>query len=456
MKSFFSIFFHFIASVLLAVLAAGYWYVTTGISLERTSEIFLAVFLAASPLPRIAARYLIAWRIKRMLRGCVSTCSRMSALTDLMRVDTIAFNRNGTLTEGNIFISGLFPEGMTQSSLLSMAAGAEREATHPYAHAIYTTAMERGLRLQPSSMTHETASFGVEALIAQTPVRVGKREWMNKGKIDISAALLTRADQLATSGQTPLFVSSSKYARGIIAVRDDICPNARRALHQLRERGLSLILLTGETKRLANATGKELRIEEVRSDLTGTDKAREIRLLQSRGAIVAMVGDPATDQVAMSTADISIGCPSSLKKDPQTAPEEAPSDPLRAELLRGPYVENEDAAAPPPAPSLIAPEDAAYFEEQTRKNQGHPTNFTPDIELDKTGILSLVTLWDSSNAARACAVQNGWLTALFILLLAPAAAGAYTYFGLEPLSYIFVAAALGIFFVLLLLNTLRA
>ena len=456
MKKMFSSFFHFIASVILAAGAAGYWYIAGDITVEAASEIFLGVFLAASPLPFIVSRMLIALRIKRRLRDSAIVCSRMGALTELLHVDTIAFNRNGTLTEGSVFISALVPEGMTQGSLLALAASAEREATHPYAHALYDTAVQRGLHLQRHSAAHETESFGVEALIARTPVRVGKREWMNKGKINISAALLTRADQLATSGQTPLFVSSSKYARGIIAVRDDICPNARRALHQLRERGLSLILLTGETKRLANATGKELRIEEVRSDLTGTDKAREIRLLQSRGAIVAMVGDPATDQAAMSTADISIGCPSSLKKEPQTAPEEAPSDPLRAELLRGPYVENEDAAAPPAAPSLIAPEDAAYFEEQTRKNQGHPTNFTPDIELDKTGILSLVTLWDSSNAARACVVQNGWLTALFILLLAPAASGAYTYFGLAPLSYIFVAAALGIFFVLLLLNTLRA
>ena len=282
MKKFFSTFFHFIASVVLAACAAGYWYITGDISVEAASEIFLGVFLAASPLPFIVSRWFIALRIKRRLRDSGVTCSRMGALTELLHVDTIAFNRNGTLTEGNIFISALVPEGMTQSSLLALAASAEREAAHPYAHTLYDTAVQRGLHLQRHSAAHETESFGVEALIARTPVRVGKKEWLQEENIEISAALLTRADQLATSGQTPLFVSSSKYARGIIAVRDDVRADVRHALQALKERGLRFVLLTGETKRLANATGKELHISEVRSDLTGADKAREIRLLQSR------------------------------------------------------------------------------------------------------------------------------------------------------------------------------
>ena len=342
MKNFASTFVHFIASVAFAVSAAGYWYFTDNISIETASEIFLGAFLAASPLPFIVSRWLIAMRIKRRLHSSAVVCRRMGALTELLHVDTIAFNRNGTLTEGNIFISGLIPEGMTQGSLLALAASAEREAVHPYAQALYDTAVQRGLHLQRHSAAREAESLGVEALIARTPVRVGKKEWLQEEDIEISAALLTRADQLATSGQSPLFVSSSKYARGIIAVRDDVRAEVKRALQQLRERGLSLVLLTGETRRLANATGKELRINEIRSDLTGTDKAREIRLLQSRGAVVAMVGDPMSDQAALRAADISIGCPSSLEEPPASPEEDAPPDPLHEELRRGP---NENISA---------------------------------------------------------------------------------------------------------------
>ena len=451
MKKFFSTFFHFIASVILAACAAGYWYITGDISVEAASEIFLGVFLAASPLPFIVSRWFIALRIKRRLRDSGVTCSRMGALTELLHVDTIAFNRNGTLTEGNIFISALVPEGMTQSSLLALAASAEREAAHPYAHALYDTAVQRGLHLQRHSAAHETESFGVEALIARTPVRVGKKEWLQEENIEISAALLTRADQLATSGQTPLFVSSSKYARGIIAVRDDVRADVRHALQALKERGLRFVLLTGETKRLANATGKELRISEVRSDLTGADKAREIRLLQSHGSVIAMVGNPMADQPAMRAADISIGCPSSLDKPPAVEMEEQPHDPLHEELLRGPDGEQSSQELEP----LMSPEDAAYFEAQALRNQGRSTNFTPDITLDAQGLPSLVTLWDTSNAARVRAKQNAWLSILFLLLFTAAAAGIFTAFDLALMPYPFVGGALIVLVILLIVNALR-
>ena len=448
MKKYTSSFFHFIASVVLAAGIAGYWYIAGDISIEVASEIFLGIFLAASPLPFIVSHWLIALRIKRRLRDSGVTCSRMSALTELLHVDTIAFNRNGTLTEGNVFISALVPEGMTQGSLLALAASAEREATHPYAHALYDTAVQRGLHLQRHSAARETESFGVEALIARTPVRVGKKEWLQEENIEISAALLTRADQLATSGQTPLFVSSSKYARGIIAVRDDVRAEARRALIALKERGLSLILLTGETKRLANATGKELRISEVRADLTSTDKAREIRLLQSRGAVVAMVGDPMADQAALRAADISIGCPSSLEKQPTPEEEDAPRDPLHEELMR---TDNPQEEREP----LMSPQDAAYFEAQTLRNQGHSTSYTSDITLDASGLPSLVTLWDTCNAARARAKQNLWLSILFLLAFVPAAAGAFTFMDATVLPYPFVGGGLTLLLLLLIVNAVR-
>lgn len=452
MKKFLSSTVHFVLSVIVAAAAAGFWYTTENVSIEAASEIFLGVFLAASPIPWLVSRWLIALRIKRHLRADGIVCSRMSALTELMHVDTIAFNRNGTLTEGDIFISALVPEGMTQSSLLALAASAERDALHPYAQALYRTAIERGLHLTRHSAAREEESFGVEALIVRTPVRVGKKEWLQEENIEISAALLTRADQLATSGQSPLFVSSSKYARGIIAVRDDLRMEAKRALNALRQRGLSLVLLTGETKRLANATGKELHIADVRSDLTEMDKAREIRLLQSRGAIVAMVGDPIADQAALRTADIGIGCPSTLVKPPaETAEEETETDPLRAELLKGP---DGTAAAAEVVEPLIPPEDAAYFEAQTRRNQGKIENYVPDIALDSVGLPRLVTLLDAGEAARVRARQNTWLTALFIALCTPTAAGVLPLLD-GPLPYPWVAGALAAVVGVQAVNALR-
>ena len=450
LKKYFSSFFHFIGSVILASVVAGYWYIAGDMALETASEVFVGVFLAASPLPFILSRRLIALRIKRCLKASAVTCGRTAALTELMRVDTVAFNRSGTLTEGSVFISGLVPEGMTQGSLLSLAASAEREASHPYAHAIYDTAVQRGLHLQRHSAARETESFGVEALIARTPVRVGKKEFLQDEDVEISAALLTRADQLATSGQTPLFVSSSKYARGIIAVRDDVRADVRRTLGELRRRGLTLMLLTGETKRLANATGKELHIAEVRGDLTAADKAREIRLLQSRGAVVAMVGDPEADQPALRAADISIGCPSSFIR-PHAETEE--KDPLHEELLRSSL--DADTPAAQPVEPLMPAEDAAYFEAQALRSQGRTENYTPDIILDVQGLPGLAALLDAGDAARSRAKQNSGLAFLFLLFFTVLAAGAPAFFGGIALPFVFVVGSLVIMLVLLAVNALR-
>jgi len=450
LKKYFSSFFHFIGSVILAAAVAGYWYIAGDMALETASEVFVGVFLAASPLPFLLSRRLIALRIKRCLKASAVTCGRTAALTELMRVDTVAFNRSGTLTEGSVFISGLVPEGMTQGSLLSLAASAEREASHPYAHAIYDTAVQRGLHLQRHSAARETESFGVEALIARTPVRVGKKEFLQDEDVEISAALLTRADQLATSGQTPLFVSSSKYARGIIAVRDDVRADVRRTLGELRRRGLTLMLLTGETKRLANATGKELHIAEVRGDLTAADKAREIRLLQSRGAVVAMVGDPEADQPALRAADISIGCPSSFIR-PHAETEE--KDPLHEELLRSSL--DADTSVAQPVEPLMPAEDAAYFEAQALRSQGRTENYTPDIILDVQGLPGLAALLDAGDAARSRAKQNSGLAFLFLLFFTVLAAGAPAFFGGIALPFVFVVGSLVIMLVLLAVNALR-
>ena len=164
-----------------------------------------------------------------------------------------------------------------------------------------------------------------------------------------------------------------------------------------------------------------------------------------------MVGDPIADQAALRAADISIGCPSSLNKPASPAEEDAPVDPLRAELLRGPNADEPAAEIEP----LLPPEDVAYFESQTLRNHARSADFTPDITLDEAGLPSLVALWDTSSAVRARAKQNCWLSILFLLLFTPAAAGILTLTGGTILPYYFVGTALVVLLVFLIVNTLR-
>ena len=164
-----------------------------------------------------------------------------------------------------------------------------------------------------------------------------------------------------------------------------------------------------------------------------------------------MVGDPMSDQAALRAADISIGCPSSLEEPPASPEEDAPQDPLHEELLRGP---NENISAEEREPLLPA-ENAAYFESHPLHKQSRSADFTPDIMLDAAGLPSLVALWDTCNAARSRAKQNRWLSIFFLLLFAPASAGLLSFLGAPPLFYPFVAGALLLLMLLLIMNALR-
>ena len=138
-------------------------------------------------------------------------------------------------------------------------------------------------------------------------------------------------------------------------------------------------------------------------------------------------------------------------KVPNEPKEETEADPLHAELLKGP--DGTEAAAEVVEP-LIPPEDAAYFKAQTRRNQGKIENYVPDITLDSVGLPRLVTLLDAGEAARVRARQNTWLTALFIALFTPTAAGFLPLLDV-PLPYPWVGGALILTLGLQAANALR-
>ena len=432
----------FILALILAAAVAIYSYMTSGISQEVTAELFLTVFIAASPLLFIFSRFCLSLSVKHQLKSSPTIINRRSVLADLDKLDTLVINKNITLVDGNFFVSALVPEGMTQSSLLSMAASAERTASHPYGRAIYDTAVLRGLRVMRHSAATEFDGLGVEALVARTPVRVGKLEWLQDESVEVSAALQTKADQLAHSGATPLFVSSSKYARGIIALKSDLREGIKTTLRELSQFGLKIVLFTGDPKKTANAIAKEFHISDVRSGLSNTEKARELQLLRSHGAFVAMVGDAVTDRRPLREADISIA---------YSTPEVSASD--TAKNIDEPAENKSDKAAP----KLLYEDDelARYLKEQAEQSQGTDTDFTPDIILGEGRLNELTSLLakglDSSIRLR----QNRWLILLFHLLFLPLAAGLSTAIIGITLPLVVIFAALAIFAVIIAVNTFR-
>jgi Cu+-exporting ATPase len=231
------------------------------------------------------------------------------ALELLARVDTLVVDKTGTLTEGRPRVTAIDAvAGWREEDLLRLAAAVERGSAHPLAAAIVDAADENGGAGAPASEFHSDTGQGVTARVEGKLVQLGNADWMSSRGI-ATAALTDWADQRRRTGQTVLLMAVDGQAAGAIAVADGIRPGAREAIDQLRQEGLTVVMLTGDHHVTANAIAGELGISDVRSDVLPADKRQIIAALQSAGHLVAMAGDGVNDApaLAQSTVGIAMG-----------------------------------------------------------------------------------------------------------------------------------------------------
>jgi len=326
----------------------------------------------------------------------------LKAIRKLMRIDTLAVNKNGIITMGKPHITDVITEGMTKKTLLTMAASAERDSTHPIGKALIKAAEEQHLLLSRLAAFHEIAGCGVEAIVNNAPVRVGTLAWLKKERIKVSASLVTKSDQLATRGKIPVFVSNGKYARGIIALQDDIIPDSIAAVHRLQGHGLKVVMLTTESSRTANAVQKVTLLDGAVGSLSAMDKIREIQLLRAKSAGVAMLGDTQKEPALFVAADMSIHL---LPFVPQALPHLSKRRVETADM---------EAKAKEALAEVGSPVD--------------PDTINADLVLTK-GLGAMVTALEFALRARKIEQQNFRLTLIACMLLFIPTAGLLTLIG---------------------------
>lgn len=385
-----------IIDIILATIITAYW-TTTGIENKDAVFIFFSILLAGSPFSFIFAKYFPFWRATNVIEGEDVSIISVNIAKELSYLDTLIFAKNGTLTENSPYISDIVPEAMTQGALLSLAASIEREAKHKIGKTLLYSANARGLRLQRTSATNEVEGSGMEGIIAGNSVRVGRLAWFKKEKIEISAELLAKNDQLAIKGKIPVFVASGKRALGIIAFEDKIPPGLMTAIRRLKKMEIRTLLITGDSKRTANAVKKELNIDEAKGDLTKDAKLREIKLLKVAGKTVGMIGDLNHDQMLLEAADIGI------KMIPKKY------EPLRKNKIE------------------VAGTLEDNIPDEIEENPMFPP-FSPDLTL-KGGLPALIPAIEIARRAKEISRQNTIIAYLTWLLLLPAAMGFFVAFG---------------------------
>ena len=228
------------------------------------------------------------------------------ALEKLSGVDTVVVDKTGTLTEGSPRITFLqAAEGLTNHELLRIAASLEKYSEHPLALAVLTKAQEEGVI--PEKVTHfaVTPGIGLEAVLdGQRYIAGSFANAESRGLIDTTWRRI--AEDLSDEGKSILCFDDTKRILGIAGVEDPIRETSYEAIRILREKKISVMMLTGDNKRTAEAIRKRLGIDYVRAEVLPQDKDEEIRLLRKAGHVVAMVGDGINDAPALARADVGI------------------------------------------------------------------------------------------------------------------------------------------------------
>ncbi|MCR5833338.1 MAG: HAD family hydrolase [Selenomonadaceae bacterium] len=398
----------------------------------------LSIFLAGSPLCLILASPVTLALAGRKLAKFGITMNNSNALKILPEVNLVGLPYNRVLTNGEYFVTDIAPEMMSQTNLLVMAASVERYAEHIVGQTIYFTAISRALKLDKVTHFKELPGRGVEATVNGVIVRVGNPAWLESLGVSIGIRLRTRMDQLLVKGKTVSVVSTGKVARGIIAVKDESNPEAKKFLGTIMRSGLQTVLLTSQPKKMTNRIEKEFFFNNIRTNLTPDTKFREVQILRAKGNNIAIIGTDVNDIAAMEVADVSFAVKggSLLPNVPEDIPEE------------------NSAEQSPENIEKISAQENVTGEQMTEDKTEGDKKFTPDFVLPTLN--HFVTVRNTALKFVDVVKLNRRLAYLSWLLLLPLAFMSILPNPPIPFHPAMIVAGVSIFSAIILANSLRA
>ena len=227
------------------------------------------------------------------------------SLEETGKVQIVALDKTGTITNGEPVVTDMVPaEGVTEESLLALAASIEKRSEHPLAKAILKYVGEQQLIVEDVSEFEALPGNGLTAVRNGVKLAGGNYAFI-RTQTEVSEDLLKQSEALAEQGKTPMFFSENGRLAGIIAVADTMKEDSRQAVSELRNMGIRVVMLTGDNERTARAIGAQAGVDDVIAGVLPDGKESVIRKLQQYGK-VAMVGDGINDAPALTRADMGI------------------------------------------------------------------------------------------------------------------------------------------------------
>lgn len=217
------------------------------------------------------------------------------------KLNAIILDKTGTITKGKPEVTDFTGDAET----LQLLASAEKGSEHPLAEAIVAYVTEKDIEMIDPDDFKAIPGHGIKAEISGKEILVGTRKLMRDHHIDISTAEkeMTKYER---NGKTAMLIAIDEEFSGIVAVADTVKETAKKAIQQLKEQDLEVIMLTGDNERTAEAIARQVGIDQVIAEVLPEEKAERVKEIQLQGKKVAMVGDGINDAPALATADIGI------------------------------------------------------------------------------------------------------------------------------------------------------
>ncbi len=295
----------FVPAVIAIALAATIIWLAVGADFEFALSIGISVLVISCPcaLGLATPTAIMVGTGKGAQNGILIRSGE--ALETAHSVDTVVLDKTGTITMGSPAVTAVRPFGVSENELIRLAAALERPSEHPLAKAIVSHAETLGIETENVSEFSQVAGGGVRAKLGEKLLIGGNLRLFGLENIEKSEAEKVGAE-FAAKGETPLhFALGGRYI-GTIAVADAPKPTSAQAIRELREMGLDVVMLTGDSRAVAEAIGRRVGVDRVVAEVLPQDKERELRRLQDAGRKVAMVGDGINDAPALARATVGI------------------------------------------------------------------------------------------------------------------------------------------------------
>ncbi|MBE3561958.1 MAG: heavy metal translocating P-type ATPase, partial [Ktedonobacteraceae bacterium] len=289
-----------------ALIALLIWGIVQGVNDTTLSYVVSTLVVACPHALGLAIPLVIAIATTLSARNGILVRDRL-ALEQARLLNVVIFDKTGTLTLGEQgLVNMVARENLREEEVLALAAAVERDSEHIIARALVAAARERKLPLPAISDFQALPGRGVQARVEGRTLQVGGPRLLEQAEIQIPDRFAAQTTEWGRQGKTVVYLLEGKSLLAAFALADVIRPESREAVATLKQQGIRVAMLTGDSQDVANWVARELNIELVFAQVLPEHKNERIRELQRQGAKVAMVGDGVNDAPALAVADVGI------------------------------------------------------------------------------------------------------------------------------------------------------